>query len=70
MDVDHGLEMCLSCRPTLVLLLHELRLSHRAMRARDNTCSAIDEDVLCIRGAEHWFNCLESGNCELGNSPR
>ena len=67
MGIDHGLEMCFSCRPILVLLPHEPSLGHKATRARNNICSTTDEDALWIRGAEHWFNRFPSGNCELVN---
>ena len=70
MDVDDELEMSLSCRDILVLLLNEFRLNSKATQARNNTCSTMGEDVLSIRAAEHWLNCFQKGNCELDDLPR
>ena len=70
MDVDHELEMSLSCRNILVLLLNEFRLNYKATQVRNNTCSTMGKDVLSIRAAEHWLNCFQNGNCELDDLPR
>ena len=61
MNVSHGLKMNLSRREIRVLLLHKFRLSHRATESTNNTCSTIDDHVISIRTAQHWFNRFKNG---------
>ena len=45
MDVDHMMEMCLSCGPNSVLSLHELRLGH-SMASDENRTSCFNRFLL------------------------
>jgi hypothetical protein len=70
MDVNHGLEMNLSCREIRMLSLHEFCLGHKATEATNNICSTMSEDVLPIRTAQHRFNRFKNSNFELDDLPR
>ena len=70
MDVDLELELKISLGELRVLLLHEFRLGHKAMKATSNICSTMGKDVLSIRIAKHCFNRFKNGNLELDDLPR
>ena len=65
MDVSHGLKMNLSRREIRLLLLHEFRLSRRATEPTNNICSTMDDHVISIRTAQHWFNRFKNGTLKL-----
>ena len=65
MDVSHGLKMNISRREIRVLLLHEFRLSRRATEPTNNICSTMDDHVVFIRTAQHWFNRFKNGTLKL-----
>ena len=65
MDVTHGLKRNLSRREIRVLLLHEFRLSRRATEPTNNICSTMDDHVVSIRTAQHWFNRFKNGILKL-----
>ena len=69
MDVSHELKMNLSRREIRVLLLRKLRLGCRAMEANNNMYGVMDDDVISIHTAQHWFNCFKNGNLELEDLP-
>ena len=70
MDVYHGLKMNLSRREIRVQLLHKFNLGYRATEATNNLCKTMDDDVLSIRMAQHWFNRFKNGNLQLDDLPR
>ena len=70
MDVDLELELKISRREFRVLLLHQLRLRHKATEATSNTCSTMGKDVLFIHTAQHCSNRFKNGNLELDDLPR
>ena len=65
MDVSHGLKMNLSRREIQVLLLHEFRVSSRATEPTNNICSTMDDHVVSILTAQHWFNRFKNGTLKL-----
>ena len=65
MDVSHGLKMNLSRREIRVLLLHEFRLNRRTTEPTNNICSTMDDRVVSIRTAQHWFNRFKNGTLKL-----
>ena len=62
MDVSHELKMNPSRREIRVLLLREFRLDRRATEAANNVYSTMDDDVISIHTAQHWFNRFKNGN--------
>ena len=66
MEVDLELEMKLSRRELLLLLLHEFRLGRKAT---SNICGTMGKAVLSIRTAQYWFHRFKNGNFELDDLP-
>ena len=72
MDMDMSLksEMDTSRRELRVLLLHELRLVHKATEAKSNICDTMGKDALSTRTVRHWFSRFKNGDFELEDLPR
>ena len=69
MEVDLELEMKLSRRDLRLLLLYEFRLGRQATETISNICGTMDNAVLSIRTAQHWFHRFKNSNFELDDLP-